>query len=95
MARVARAGAGWALLAVGTALLVLPGPGIPLILGGLALLAREYRWARRARVTLRARWRAARRGRWGRGPRGIRAETDGKVTRTRAGQREATHDAPR
>jgi hypothetical protein len=39
---------GYALLVVGGALLVLPGPGIPLVLGGLALLARDRPWARRA-----------------------------------------------
>jgi hypothetical protein len=37
--QLAKRGAGIALVGVGTALLVLPGPGIPLILGGIALLA--------------------------------------------------------
>jgi hypothetical protein len=59
--RIVRMAAGWSLLAVGGALLVLPGPGIPLVLGGLALLSREHRWARRTRAYLRSRWRAARR----------------------------------
>jgi uncharacterized protein (TIGR02611 family) len=36
-----------ALLAVGTLLLVLPGPGIPLIVAALALLALEFVWAER------------------------------------------------
>ena len=53
--RAARLVAGWALLVVGAALLVLPGPGIPLLLGGLALLAREQPWARRAQTKLRER----------------------------------------
>lgn len=44
---------GYGLLGVGVALLVLPGPGIPLVLGGLALLARRRPWARRARRKLR------------------------------------------
>jgi len=44
---------GYGLLGVGVALLVLPGPGIPLVLGGLALLARRRPWARRARRWLR------------------------------------------
>lgn len=35
------------LLAVGAVLLVLPGPGIPLIAAGLALLALEFVWAER------------------------------------------------
>ena len=37
---------GVALLAVGVALMILPGPGIVLIVGGLAVLATEYVWAR-------------------------------------------------
>jgi hypothetical protein len=47
---------GWALLVSGTALLVLPGPGIPLMLGGLALLAREQAWAGRLQRSLIDRW---------------------------------------
>jgi uncharacterized protein (TIGR02611 family) len=39
--------AGVALLAVGAAMMVLPGPGILLIVAGLAVLATEYVWARR------------------------------------------------
>jgi hypothetical protein len=52
---------GFALLAVGGALLVLPGPGIPLVLGGLAILARDRPWARRALAGLRRRLARARR----------------------------------
>ena len=37
---------GVALLAVGLAMMVLPGPGILLIVAGLAVLATEYVWAR-------------------------------------------------
>ncbi|MGD9763186.1 MAG: PGPGW domain-containing protein [Candidatus Binatia bacterium] len=44
---VLRCAAGISLLAVGAALLVLPGPGIPLVLAGLTLLAPHSRWARR------------------------------------------------
>ena len=44
--------AGSVLLAVGLALLVLPGPGIPLILAGLAILSAHYSWARRLRVRI-------------------------------------------
>jgi len=39
--------AGLALVAVGCALMVLPGPGILLVVAGLAILATEYVWARR------------------------------------------------
>jgi len=39
---------GFGLLLLGVALLVLPGPGIPLVAAGLALLALEFHWARAA-----------------------------------------------
>ena len=39
---------GLATLAAGLALLVLPGPGIPLVAVGLGLLALEFRWAEAA-----------------------------------------------
>ena len=39
---------GVALLVGGAAMLVLPGPGLLVIVAGLALLAREFVWARRA-----------------------------------------------
>lgn len=45
--RIARIALGWTLLVVGGALLVLPGPGLLVIAGGLALLATEYPWAAR------------------------------------------------
>ena len=47
--------AGWALLAAGALLLVLPGPGIPLVLLALALLGRHHRWARETRAWVAAR----------------------------------------
>jgi uncharacterized protein (TIGR02611 family) len=50
---------GWMLLLVGVALLVLPGPGIPLIIAGLALLGTQFEWARRASGWLRQRLGAA------------------------------------
>jgi len=40
---------GFALLLVGAPLLVLPGPGIPVLVAGLALLSLEFHWARRLR----------------------------------------------
>lgn len=49
--------AGAALLGVGTALLVLPGPGIPLIIAGVALLTRESPWAARLLERGKATWR--------------------------------------
>jgi Putative transmembrane protein (PGPGW) len=44
---------GIVLLVVGVALLILPGPGLPLIIVGLTLLSAHFAWARnmRARAT--------------------------------------------
>lgn len=39
--------AGFTLLAIGLLLLVLPGPGIPLVILGLVLLSIEFLWARK------------------------------------------------
>jgi len=50
--RVARIAGGTALLLAGAVLLVLPGPGIPMVLGALILLETEFHWARRLRVRL-------------------------------------------
>ena len=40
---------GFVLLAAGGLLMVLPGPGIPLVVAGLGLLSLEFEWARRLR----------------------------------------------
>ena len=45
---------GVALLLLGAAMMVLPGPGILVIVGGLALLATEYVWARKMLKTAQA-----------------------------------------
>jgi tellurite resistance protein TerC len=45
--RIVRIVFGFTLLALGAAMLVLPGPGWVTIAFGLALLATEYVWARR------------------------------------------------
>ena len=45
--RAARIAGGYALLGAGTAMLVLPGPGLLAILGGLALLEKDIPWAKR------------------------------------------------
>ncbi len=39
---------GGTVLLIGIALLVLPGPGIPVVAAGLAILGSEFIWARRA-----------------------------------------------
>ena len=46
---------GWVMLGVGIALLVLPGPGIPLVIGGLGILGRRHAWARGAAHQIRVR----------------------------------------
>lgn len=43
---------GFALLVAGGLLMVLPGPGIPLVVAGLGLLSLEFEWARRLRKYL-------------------------------------------
>ncbi|HEX7624679.1 MAG TPA: PGPGW domain-containing protein [Anaeromyxobacteraceae bacterium] len=59
--RWAALGGGYALLVVGGMLLVLPGPGLPLIIAGLALLERDAPWARRLRIWIQERLRRLRR----------------------------------
>jgi hypothetical protein len=39
---------GGTVLLIGILLLVLPGPGLPIVAAGLAILASEFLWARRA-----------------------------------------------
>lgn len=50
---------GAVLLLAGMVLLILPGPGLPLIIAGLALLGTQFEWARRASGWLRDRVSAA------------------------------------
>ncbi|MFL6265197.1 MAG: PGPGW domain-containing protein [Actinomycetes bacterium] len=47
--------AGTTLLIVGAAMLVLPGPGIAVMLLGLVVLSAEFQWAQRALAWLRER----------------------------------------
>lgn len=51
--RVVVAGLGGGLLLVGLVLLVLPGPGLLLVIAGLAVLATEFAWAGAALVIAR------------------------------------------
>lgn len=50
--RYGRIIAGACLAAAGVLLLVLPGPGVPLLVAGLLLLQHEFRWARALRLEL-------------------------------------------
>jgi hypothetical protein len=52
-ARIGTIALGYLLLAAGAVLLFLPGPGIPLILAGLAVVGRQQHWARRLDGRLR------------------------------------------
>jgi uncharacterized protein len=57
----ARRAGGWALILAGLLGFVLPVlPGFPLLLPGLALLAKDYAWARNAQDWLKAEIRKAR-----------------------------------
>jgi uncharacterized protein (TIGR02611 family) len=55
---------GGTVVLVGIALLVLPGPGIVIILAGLAILASEFLWARRAMQHCKSALTEARKGKW-------------------------------
>jgi hypothetical protein len=55
MSRLARLAGGFTLLGAGTAMLVLPGPGILAIIGGLTLLEQDLPWAKRITDSLRSR----------------------------------------
>jgi hypothetical protein len=47
MRTIGRTVGGWLLVVLGVAALVLPGPGLLLLLAGLAVLSQEYEWAER------------------------------------------------
>ena len=51
---------GIAVILAGAAMLVLPGPGIATVIGGLAILATEFTWAKRVLRWARAKWDNAR-----------------------------------
>jgi uncharacterized protein (TIGR02611 family) len=55
--RITRIGIGLALILLGLLLLVLPGPGILTIAGGLAILAPEFDWAQRLLDWMKSRYR--------------------------------------
>lgn len=58
--RIAVEAAGWTLCAVGFTLLFLPGPGLPLLVAGLALLGRERPSAARLLERIQQRFARAR-----------------------------------
>ncbi len=60
MARIAKSALGTVLLILGVALIPLPGPGLLVITGGLAVLASEFEWARRTLDKIKTRYRSFR-----------------------------------
>ena len=54
MRRVGRVVAGFGLIAGGTVLLFLPGPGLLTIFAGISLIAGEFKWASNVSVWARA-----------------------------------------
>lgn len=83
--------AGGLLVLAGVVLLFLPGPGLLLIVAGLALLSLEYRWAAelRGRASQRMQQaRAARRRRqWDEAPRELSPHQDARPDTSDPGQR--------
>ena len=54
---------GWTLVVLGIAALVLPGPGLLMLVGGLAVLSQQYEWAERKLHPIKSRaYRAAKIG---------------------------------
>ena len=51
--KIVIAAVGFPVIAVGVALLVLPGPGLLVIVAGVAILALEFEWARKHHLRLR------------------------------------------
>ncbi|MFP3880694.1 MAG: PGPGW domain-containing protein [Actinomycetota bacterium] len=57
MIRIVRVGTGLTLVMLGVFLLVLPGPGLLTIAGGLAILAVDFAWARNLLDWMKSRFR--------------------------------------
>jgi hypothetical protein len=55
MPRIVRIVSGSTLVMAGTAMLVLPGPGLLTIAAGVSILARDVRWAERLKDRVKAR----------------------------------------
>jgi len=53
--RVGRVAVGMSLVAIGVVLAIpgVPGPGLPIVFGGLTVLSSEFHWARRLRDQMR------------------------------------------
>ena len=77
---------GTALLIAGTALLVLPGPGIAVILLGLVVLSAEFQWAKRILTWFRERFTDLKHQAQSHWPGGNRRPPGGPPTRDRPDQ---------
>ena len=77
--RLSVAAVGFAVLAVGIVLLVTPGPGLLVIIAGLAILAHQFAWARRALDRAKARAAQAREAALRRAPRQAQPPTGGNL----------------
>jgi uncharacterized protein (TIGR02611 family) len=90
LARAVRRGgvflAGMTLLIAGAAMLVLPGPGIAVILLGLVVLSAEFKWAQQALGWVRERFTGLKEQAQARMPGGNRQPPDGPPTRDRPDQ---------
>ncbi|MBI4376725.1 MAG: PGPGW domain-containing protein [Elusimicrobia bacterium] len=60
-----RVALGWCLVIAGIILIPLPGPGLPVIFGGLVVLSRDSAWARRMVERMKEYWRSKRERRIG------------------------------
>ncbi len=67
--RASVSAAGFAVMAVGVVLLVTPGPGLVVIIAGLAILAHEFAWAAKALEKAKTRAAQAREAAMRRAPR--------------------------
>jgi uncharacterized protein (TIGR02611 family) len=90
LARAVRRGGvflvGMTLLIAGAAMLVLPGPGIAVILLGLVVLSAEFKWAQRVLTWMRERFTDLRDQAQSRLPGGNRQPPNGPPTRDRPDQ---------
>ena len=77
--RLSVAALGFTVLGVGLVMLVTPGPGLLVIIAGLAILAHEFAWAARALEKAKTRAAQAREAAMRRAPRRAQAPRTGSV----------------
>ena len=77
--RLSVAAVGFTVLAVGVVMLITPGPGLLVIIAGLAILAHQFAWAARALDKARARAALAKEAAMRRAPRRAQPPRAGNV----------------